>query len=89
MSEYLFDDNHLFTPLQEHLSEGTVKSLRKKGYVWDPHESWWVRVWKTPTEEGEESCLECFSQTMKGQWVKLMISETGHTFYEEDVDNLA
>ena len=87
MSDYLFDDNHLFTPIQESLSEGEVKILRQKGYNWDPMESWWVRVWTT--NEGKEKCLECFSQTMKGQWVKLMISETGHTFYEEDVDSFA
>ena len=47
MSDYLFDDNHLFEPVKEELSDGTVKALKSKGYIWDPHESWWVRVWKT------------------------------------------
>ena len=87
MSDYLFDDNHLFTPIKEDLSEDEVESLRNKGYIWDPMESWWVRVWTT--NKGQEKCLECYAQTTKNKWVKLMISENGKTFYEEDVESLA
>jgi len=89
MSDYLFDDNHLFEPVKEELSEGTVKALRQKGYIWDPHESWWVRVWTTSTEDGEEKILECFSRNGKGKWSKVMVSESGYIFYDETVDNLA
>ena len=89
MSDYLFDDNHLFEPVKEELSEAAVKALKSKGYVWDPNESWWVRVWTT--NEGEEKILECYSRTNRDNWTKLMVSEKGYIFYEEtvNVDNLA
>ena len=89
MSDYLFDDNHLFEPVKEELSEGAVKALKSKGYIWDPHESWWVRVWTT--NEEKEKILECYSRSMKDNWTKIMVSEKGYIFYEEtvDVDNLA
>tara|TARA_R100000458_G_scaffold58812_1_gene67683 strand:+ start:147 stop:410 length:264 start_codon:yes stop_codon:yes gene_type:complete len=87
MSEYLFDDNHLFSPIKENLSETEIKKLKSKGYIWDPHEEWWVRVWTT--NSGKEKCLECFAQTKKNKWVKLMISENGQTFFKENVESLA
>jgi len=79
--------NQLVEPLKEELSEGTVKSLRQQGYVWDPQESWWVRVWTT--NDGKEKILECFSRSGKDKWSKVMVSEKGYIFYEETVDNLA
>ena len=89
MSDYLFDDNHLFEPVKEELSEGTVKALKSKGYIWDPYESWWVRVWTT--NEEKEKILECYSRTNKNNWTKVMVSEKGYIFYEEtvDIDSLA
>ena len=89
MSDYLFDDNHLFEPVKEELSEGAVKALKSKGYIWDPHESQWVRVWTT--NEEKEKILECYSRTNKNNWTKVMVSEKGYIFYEEtvDIDSLA
>ena len=89
MSDYLFDDNHLFEPVKEELSEEAVKALRSKGYIWDPHESWWVRIWTT--NEEKEKILECYSRTNRDNWTKVMVSEKGYIFYEEtvDIDSLA
>lgn len=87
MSEYLFDDNHLFEPVKEELSKETVERLRKQGYLWDPSESWWFRTWTTNNET--EKILECYSRSAPGKWSKIMVSDNGYIFYEETVDNLA
>jgi hypothetical protein len=72
--------------VKEELSESAIKTLKSKGYIWDPNESWWVRVWTA--NEGKEKILECYSRNGKNQWSKVMVSEKGYIFYEETVDNL-
>ena len=60
-----------------------IQELQRKGYEWDPNESWWSREWST--NNGTETILECYTKSgTDGKWKSIMIGYGGHVFYEEE-----